>query len=90
MTQGPKELEARIARLFVEQLQVDLSSSEVDLFENGLLDSWRLVVLLGALETEFGVRVAMDELEFDDFRTLAQIASFVAARVPPMAELPPS
>jgi len=54
MTQGPKELEARIARLFVEQLQVDLSSSEVDLFESGLLDSWRLVVLLGALETDFG------------------------------------
>jgi len=81
-TLGLKELEARIARLFVEQLQVELPSSDVDLFESGLLDSWRLVVLLGALEAEFGVRVAMEELEFDDVRTLAQIASFVAARAP--------
>jgi acyl carrier protein len=81
-TLGLKELEARIARLFVEQLQVELPSSDVDLFESGLLDSWRLVVLLGALEVEFGVRVAMEELEFDDVRTLAQIASFVAARAP--------
>ena len=82
MTQRLKELEARIARLFAERLQIELPSSEVDLFESGLLDSWRLVELLVALEAEFGVRVAMDELEFDDLRTLAQIASFVAARVP--------
>jgi len=81
-THGLKELEARIARLFVEVLQVELPSSDVDLFESGLLDSWRLVVLLGALEAEFGVRVAMEEIEFDDFRTVGQIASFVAARVP--------
>jgi len=89
-TQGLKDLEARIARLFAEQLQVDLPTPEADLFESGLLDSWRLVVLLGALEAEFGVRVAMEELEFDDVRTLAQIASFVAARVPPKAGRPPS
>lgn len=81
-TPGVRELEARIARLFVEQLQVELPSSESDLFESGLLDSWRLVVLLGALEAEFGVRVAMEEIEFDDFRSVAQIASLVAARVP--------
>ena len=82
-TPGPRELEARIARLFVEQLQVELPSPpELDLFESGLLDSWRLVVLLGALEAEFGVRVAMEEIEFDDFRSVAQIASFVAAHVP--------
>jgi len=81
-TLGLKELEARIARLFAEQLQVELPSSDVDLFESGLLDSWRLVVLLGALEAEFGVRVVMEEIEFDDFRTVGQIASFVAARRP--------
>ena len=81
-TLGLKELEARIARLFVEQLEVELPSSDVDLFESGLLDSWRLVVLLGALEAEFGVRVAMEEIEFDDFRSVARIASFVAARAP--------
>src|SRR5437773_11887916 len=88
--QGLKDLEARIARLFAEQLQVELPTPEADLFESGLLDSWRLVVLLGALEAEFGVRVAMEEMEFDDVRTLAQIASFVAARVPPKAGRPPS
>src|SRR5438132_10550188 len=72
-TQGLKDLEARIARLFAEHLEVELPTPEADLFESGLLDSWRLVVLLGALEAEFGVRVAMEELEFDDVRTLAQI-----------------
>ena len=80
--QGHKELEARIARLFTEKLQVELPSAEADLFESGLLDSLRLVVLLSALEEQFDVRVLMEELEFDDVRTLAQIASFVAARAP--------
>ena len=77
-----RDLEARIARVFAEKLQLEPPTPELDLFETGTLDSLRLVELLARLEGELGVRLPMDELEFEDFRTLARIARFVAARLP--------
>lgn len=82
MTRKLRDLEARIARLFVEKLQLEPPTPELDLFETGTLDSLRLVRLLAELEGALGVRVSMEELEFEDFRTLARIARFVAARLP--------
>lgn len=74
-----KLAEARIARLLTEKVRVELPSAAVDLIESGVLDSVRIVTLLLALEQEFGVPVAMEELEVDDFRSIARIARFVAA-----------
>jgi acyl carrier protein len=82
MTRKLRDLEARIARVFVEKLQLEPPTPELDLFETGTLDSLRLVRLLAELERALGVRLSMEDLEFEDFRTLAGIARFVAARVP--------
>jgi len=79
MTEG-QELETRIARLFVERLEVEVPAPDVDLFESGVVDSLLFVKLLAALEEQFGFRLAFDELEIDDFRTLRHIARFVAAK----------
>jgi acyl carrier protein len=38
------------------------------------------VKLIASLEEHFSIRVSFEELEIDDFRTLRQIASFVAAK----------
>ena len=75
-----RELEAQIARLFAEQLQADVPSPDVDLFAAGIVDSLMFVKLLAALEDRFALRVSFEELEIDDFRTLRQIAAFVAAK----------
>ena len=79
MTKG-QDLETRIARLFVERLEVEIPSPDLDLFEAGVVDSLMFVKLLAALEEQFGFRLAFDELEIDDFRTLRDIARFVAAK----------
>jgi len=79
MTKG-QDLETRIARLFLERLEVEIPSPDVDLFEAGVVDSLLFVKLLAALEEQFGFRLAFDELEIDDFRTLRHIARFVAAK----------
>ena len=75
------DLEARIARLFAEELHLEPPRPEVDLLETGLVDSVRLVALFFGLERTFGLRISMEELEFNDFRTVARIARFVAARL---------
>jgi acyl carrier protein len=75
-----QELEAKIARLFAERLEVEVPSPDLDLFQAGVVDSLLFVKLLAALEAQFGFRLAFDELEIDDFRTLRHVARFVAAK----------
>ncbi len=74
------DLESEIAQLFTERLQVEVPAADVDLFATGVVDSLMFVKLLASLEERFGIRVSFEELEIDDFRTLAQIATFVAAK----------
>ena len=69
----------RLAALFVERLHVEVPSPDADLFETGILDSLQLVELLCQLEQQFGCRIAMDNLDLDDLRTLTGIAGLVAA-----------
>jgi methoxymalonate biosynthesis acyl carrier protein len=73
-------LTPRLARLFVERLNVEVPAPDTDLFETGILDSLRFVELLALLEETFSVRVAVEELEIDDFRSLSRIADFLAAK----------
>lgn len=77
----PSALEARIHQFFRDELQLDVRSVDTDLFETAALDSMLFVDLLLHLEREFGVRVALDDLEFDHFRSIERIAEFVANRV---------
>jgi D-alanine--poly(phosphoribitol) ligase subunit 2 len=67
----------RVKHIFSEKLLLKVDSPESDLLDSGLLDSMGLIQLLLNIEQEFGVRVAMDELDVEDFRSMAKIAEFV-------------
>ena len=71
----------RIARIFPEALHLDAPSIDVDLFDSGALDSLAFVELLLQLEQQFGVRVSVDDLELENFRTVSRIAEFVEPRM---------
>jgi acyl carrier protein len=73
-------LRDRILRLFQDTLNLQVASPTVDLLETGLLDSLTFVQLLFHIEQEFGVTVGPDELEIENFRSVAEIARFVATR----------
>jgi acyl carrier protein len=61
-------------------LNLEVSSVDTDLVETGLLDSLALIELLAQLEETFGVSVSTDDLELENFRSIASIAGFVARR----------
>ncbi len=69
----------QIATFFSERLNLPISSPAEDLFETGVLDSMAFVDLVMHLEQQFDVRISADELEPDNFRSIAKIAGFVAA-----------
>lgn len=67
-----------IITLFLERLHATVPSLDTDLIANGVLDSLALVELLVQLEARYGIRIALDKLDFDDFRSVSSIAAFVA------------
>ncbi len=76
------ELQEKIARLLLNRINVEVPTAETDLMESGLLDSLTLVELIVGLEEEFNVKIAFDEVEIDNFRSVAKIADFVNQMIP--------
>ena len=74
------DLHDRIAGIFAGVLNIDVPDAETDLFESGVLDSLAFVELLLHLEREFGIAASVDDLELENFKTIAHIAEFVQAR----------
>ena len=72
-----------IIELFSEKLNIEVPSPDTDLIESGLLDSLRLVELLLQIEASLGFRIALDEIDLDDLRSVRRIARLLAARMQP-------
>jgi acyl carrier protein len=70
----------KLTDLFANKLSLEAPSVDTDLVETGLLDSLALVELLAQLEETFGVSISTDDLELENFRSIASIAGFVARR----------
>ncbi len=68
---------ARITRILTERLALDAPSPDVDLFDTGVLDSLSFATLLVGLETEFRMRIPLDEIDLERFRSLRALAALV-------------
>ncbi|HZI21190.1 MAG TPA: acyl carrier protein [Gemmatimonadales bacterium] len=80
MTTATASLHAELNALFTKALGVEVPSPDTDLLATGRLDSVGFVELLMQLEKRFGLRVELDDVEVDDFRSLAAIAAFISER----------
>ena len=71
----------KLTELFAKKLNLEVSSVDTDLVETGLLDSLAFVELLAQLDETFGVSISTDDLELENFRSIASIAGFVDKRM---------
>lgn len=76
----PQPSDKDIEGLFRNSLNIEVSSRDTDLIEEGLLDSLMLVDLLMYLERDYRIAVGLDDLELDNFRSISAIESFIDAR----------
>lgn len=76
----PFEVEKQLLAIFSRHLHTELASIETDLLESGILDSLKFVELLLALETELAIKLSVQELELENFRSIHQIATFLVSR----------
>lgn len=51
--------------------------AETPLLSSGLIDSFKVVVLLSALEQQYGVAIPVENIDVDTFDTPAQILATV-------------
>jgi len=73
-------IQRKLTELFARKLNLAVPTVETDLVGTGLLDSMALVELLAQLDETFGVSISTDDLELENFRSIASIARFVARR----------
>lgn len=71
----------KLTQLFHDELNLEIDSVDQDLIEEGLLDSLSLVEMLLLLEQEFGVEVSILDIDFDQFRTTRNLATFVSTAI---------
>lgn len=69
-----------VMNLFRQRLDVQVETTETDLFETGTIDSLMFVELTLQLEDVFGITIPIDKVEFENFRSVATIADFVLAQ----------
>jgi acyl carrier protein len=77
-TPSPVSLPDWIVTLFAEKLHIEVASVDTDLMETGALDSLSLVELLLHLEQGLGVKISLEDIDMDNFRSVAKIAQFIS------------
>ena len=72
---------ARIGQLLVDELLIDPPAATLDLVEAGLIDSLGFMTLFAALESVFGLEIELDDMDLDNFRSVAMIATFLDTKL---------
>ncbi len=68
----------QIIRNFInDAISIDALGDDENLFECGILNSLFAVQLMTFLEQKFGIEIEGDDLELDNFKSIAATADFV-------------
>ena len=63
--------------LFREQLQVDVPDNDMNLMENGIIDSLALVNLIMAVEEKFSVSISLEDTDLQRFESVNQLNGLI-------------
>ena len=72
------DLTEQISELLRTSVSIEVTSPDLDLIENGFLDSLTFVEILFTIEQRFGIEIGVGGFEIDDFRTVRKMADFVS------------
>jgi D-alanine--poly(phosphoribitol) ligase subunit 2 len=81
MTHDPAErihdLEQQILQIFADVIFIEVATPDVNLIDEGLLDSLVFVDLIMSLQERFQVELSIADLEFEQFQSVAHIARYM-------------
>lgn len=70
------EIEEKICTILTDIKQME-GIRDKKLVSDGLLDSFDMIRLVGSLENEFGIKIQGDEINLENFDTVAAISMLV-------------
>jgi D-alanine--poly(phosphoribitol) ligase subunit 2 len=72
----------KVLELLAEACGAEPSDLEgdIDLFEEGLLDSFGMIALLVSLEGELGIKIEPTEIDREDIKTPDLLTAYIARR----------
>jgi methoxymalonate biosynthesis acyl carrier protein len=71
----------KIREFILDNVQETEVGDDVDIFERGLVRSMFVMQLVLFVEQEFGISVTGDDLQFENFRTIATIDGLVTRKM---------
>jgi len=75
-------LQDRIRKIFINHLHTQPPAPDTDLIESGTIDSLAFVELIAHMEEEFSIRIPLDEVDLNHFRSITRIGEFIRTRLP--------
>lgn len=76
-----KNLNYEILALFEEEMELEIPSTSLNLMESGYMDSLRFVHLLAVLEEKYDMKISVEDLEYEYFKSVEKIAEFIQTRM---------
>jgi acyl carrier protein len=71
------DIQSQVTKIISGTMNLSVPSAEADLVASGQLDSLALVDLLMHLESSFGISVALEGVDIEDFRSVKRISGLV-------------
>ena len=75
------DLKEFILREFMHELDNQVLDEHSALIEEGIIDSMGLAQLVEFVEAKFGVKIREEEIEMDNFRTLAALSRLIERKL---------
>lgn len=70
-------VESSISEFIKESIGIDTLNSDMDIFETGIVNSLFAIQLMSYIENNFNIRIDLDDLDMDNFRSVKQMVEFV-------------
>ena len=87
MTDGSTErihdLEQQILQIFADVIFIEIPATDLNLIEEGLLDSLVFVDLIMSLQERFQIELSIADLEFEQFQSVSHIAAYLLKQLDP-------
>lgn len=69
--------EKRLIEIITSSKQIATLEADQDLIDAGVLDSFDIITLVGAMESEFGISVDAENITPESFSTVAAISAML-------------
>ena len=79
-TNDPDQVRKTVRSFIAASVNIDALGDEENLFEAGIVNSLFAVQLMTFVERKFGIEVGMDDLDIENFKSIAATAAFVVKK----------